>query len=223
MNVGIIGSGRIGGTLGVLWARAGHGVLFSGSRDPGKLRRLAETAGGNARPGTPIDAAGFGEVVMLAPPWWAMNDALAEAGAFEGSMDGKVVVDAGNPFAEGWVPLSLPDGASSARETAEKVPRARLVKAFNTLRAEVLAGGPSRPPGERLALPLAGDDPAAKETVAGLISDAGFVPVDVGPLSRARLLDHGSPLHNHPMGAREARAILEALEEREPEIRAGGG
>jgi predicted dinucleotide-binding enzyme len=208
MRIGIIGSGRIGGTLGLLWARAGHEVLFSGSHSAAKLRALADEAGPAARVGTPREAAAFGDVVVLATPWWERERAAREAGG----LDGKVVIDTGNPYREGWVPYRLPADTSSGEETAEHLPGARVVKAFNTLQAGVLASAPTRGERDRLALFYAGDDTEAKRAVATLIADAGFEPVDVGSLHDGRLLDHGSPLHNHPMRAADGRALLARLE-----------
>jgi len=88
MNIGIIGSGRIGGTVGRLWAQAGHSILFS-SRNPEQLIDLVRSVGSNARNGTIRDAAEFGEVVLLSVPWGGVQEALDAAG----SLYGKIVID----------------------------------------------------------------------------------------------------------------------------------
>src|SRR2546423_10682721 len=95
MRIGIVGAGRIGGNAGRLFARAGHEVMFSFSREPEKLQALAEETGAGA--GTPAEAAAFGEVVMLSVPWRLVDDALAQTGP----LDGKVVVDTTNQFGSG--------------------------------------------------------------------------------------------------------------------------
>jgi predicted dinucleotide-binding enzyme len=177
VDVGIIGSGRIGGTVGSLWARAGHRVLFS-SRDPRRLEGLAARAGNGARAGTVEEAARSGEVVLLAVPWWEIDGALKAAG--EGSLDDKVVIDATNPYSPGWFPASLPYGTTSLQINSQRMPRARVVKAFNTLTAGFQAETAGQTGPDRVVMFYAGDDAGAKEVVAGLIEDAGFEPVDVG-------------------------------------------
>lgn len=178
MNIGIIGSGRIGGNAGWLFARAGHAVLFSFSRDPEKLAALAAAAGAHARTGTPRDAAAFGDVVMLAVPWGAIDEALAAAGP----LDGTILIDTTNQFT-GTGLVALPDGISAAAYNARRARGARLVKAYNTLTAGFQAAAAGRAGPDRVVLFLCGDDPGAKETVAELIEDAGFCPVDLGGLA----------------------------------------
>ena len=125
MRIGIVGAGRIGGNAGRLFAGAGHEVMFSGSRDQAKLDRLAADAGG-ARTGSPREAVEFGEVVMFSVPWRAVDDVFAQTG----SLDGNVVIDTTNQYGEGgWEQLPKP----AAQVNAERMPGARLVKAFNTL------------------------------------------------------------------------------------------
>lgn len=173
MRVGIIGSGRIGGNAGKLFAKAGHEVLFSFSRDEEKLRALAEEAGNGARAGTPREAAGFGEVVMLSVPWALVDEALKEAGP----LDGKVLIDTTNQFGRGG-PVELPGGISAAEYNAGRARGARLVKSYNTLTAGFQAEAAGR--ADRAPMFYAGEDADAKEVVAGLIADSGFEPVDVG-------------------------------------------
>ena len=212
VNIGIIGSGNIGGTAGRLWARAGHDVLFSYSRDPQKLEDLAASVGEGARAGTPEEAARFGGegvVVVLSVPWGRVEDAVSAAGG-AAAFEGKTVVDTTNPLGEGGPAL---DGATGAEAVARLLPGAKVVKAYNTLESGALAsgGGRGQGGGEPLALFLSGDDEAAKGTVAGLISDSGFGPVDLGALPNARAQEPGGPLFNRPMGAEEGHEAAARL------------
>lgn len=175
MNIGIIGSGRIGGGAARLYVRAGHDVLLSFARDRRKLESLAAQLGQRARVGTPADAAGFGDVVMLSVPWTAVEEAIAQAGG----LHGKVVIDTTNQFGPQGLE-QLPEGLSAAEFNQRRMPGARLVKAYNTLTAAFQAEAATRPPNKRVAMFLAGEDATAKVTVARLISDCGFEPVDIG-------------------------------------------
>ena len=207
MRIGIIGSGSIGGTVGALWARAGHAPLFSFSRRPERLAALARAVGGGARAGTPAQAAAFGEVVLLAPPWSVLDEALAAAG----SLEGRIVIDATNPFLPGAVGLALgEDDASAAEQIAARAPGARVVKAYNTLPAAILAAGPGATGGPALALFMCGDDDEAKRVVSGLIVDSGFAPIDTGQLGQAGDQEPEGRLFNQPLTEPEARELLSA-------------
>ena len=207
MRIGIVGSGVIGGTVGGLWARAGHEPLFSFSRRPDRLADLARATGGGARAGTPAEAADQGQVVLLAPPWAFVDEALAAAG----SLDGRIVIDATNPFLPGsWEPALAGDAASAAEEVAARAPGASVVKAYNTLPAAILGAGRGATGGPGLALFLCGDDADAKLITATLIAGSGFVPIDTGPLARAREQEPGGKLFNQPLTEPEARELLAA-------------
>jgi predicted dinucleotide-binding enzyme len=206
LKIGIIGSGNMGGGLGLLWARAGHEILFS-SRNPGELSELVARAGRNARAGYPQQAAEFGEVVLIAVPYGALPQIGRDHGAL---LRGKVVIDCGNPRADRDGPMAddaLARGTGIA--SAEYLPGARLVRAFNAIAATMLD---ARREGERIGVPLAGDDPAAVALVAGLIEDAGFDPVVVGGLAEARRFDRGTPVYVRGMTARQLREALELPE-----------
>ena len=182
MRIGVIGAGRIGANAARLWARAGHELLLSFSRDPAKLE--AEAAEIGARAGTPRDAARFGEVVMLSVPWATIDDVLAQAG----SLQGRIVIDTTNQFGpEGLVPL--PPGRTAAQLNQARMPGARYTKAFNTLTAGFQAQAAGRTGAARVALFLCGDDAEAKAIVAGLIEDAGFTPIDVGGTADAAIME----------------------------------
>ncbi len=206
MKIGIIGSGNVGGNLGVLWARAGHDVFFS-SRHPDRLARLVEAAGPRAQRGTVAEAAEFGEVLLFAPNFWSADKALAAAGP----IDGKVLIDATNPYkiGIGGIARALPETTTAAAEFAKAVPGARLIKAYSTVPADYLAGDPARRRG--LAMFFCGDDDAAKAVVASLIADSGFEPVDIGPLDRAGEIEIPGRLQKAGMlPVEEARKLLAA-------------
>ena len=205
MRIGIIGSGRIGGTLARQWADAGHEIAIANSRGPGSLDDLVGSIGPLAHAMSVEEAAAFGEVVVLAAPF-----RRPEALPPPVTVMGKVVIDAMNPFAEDGSLLDL-GGKTSSAVTAERLPGARLVKAFNTIHFETLRTGarPHTPAEQRLVVFLAGDDARAKERVATLIGEIGFAPVDTGSLAiGGRLQEPGSRIYNHPMLPSEARQAL---------------
>jgi 8-hydroxy-5-deazaflavin:NADPH oxidoreductase len=177
MRIGIVGAGRIGGNAGRLFAGAGHEVMFSGSRDPAKLERLATDADG-ARTGSPREAVEFGDALMFSVPWRAIDDVLAQTG----SLDGVVVIDTTNQYgADGWEQLPK----SAAQVNAERMPGARLVKSFNTLTSTFQGEAAGR----GIAMFLAGEDADAKLLVVGLIRDIGFEPVDVGGWAEVPIME----------------------------------
>jgi hypothetical protein len=206
MRIGIIGAGMIGATLGELWVKAGHEIRLS-SRHPEALAPLAARLGERAAAVTTEEAAAFGEVVLLAVPFSAM----AELGPrLASALAGKVVLDAGNPFAarDGSAALAVAaKGQGSGRWTAEHLPGARVVKAFNTVYFKTLASA-GQATGERVGIPLAGDDAAALEVAASLVRDAGLDPVIVGPLDRARDFDPGTAVWNKGTTGPALRALF---------------
>lgn len=204
MKIGIIGSGRIGGTMGEHWVKAGHEVLFS-SRHPEKLKPLAERLGPKARVGTPREAATFGDVVFLAVPYAALPD-LGRDLAKE--LKGKIVVNASNPIPSRDGPLAedaQKKGAGVA--DAELLPGARIARAFTSPGSGVFRSEAHRA-GERIAVAVAGDDKEAVDVAARLVRDAGFEPVVVGPLSRAKDFQPGTPVFGRAMTAREMKQAL---------------
>ena len=183
MRIGILGSGLMGGKLGTLFARAGHEVVFSYARSQEKLKRLARDAEGNARAGTPREAAQDADAVLLAVHWSRIDDVLQQAG----DLSGKVIVTCSLPMDAGNTGLVIGHTFSGAEELAKKVPKARVVCAFNTVPSEVLFGVyAARRKANRPSLVYCGDDAGSKEVAAALIRDVGFEPVDAGPLRIAR-------------------------------------
>src|SRR6188472_3488596 len=183
MNVGILGSGLMGGKLGTLFARAGHSVIFSYARSQEKLKGLARDAGGRARAGTPREAAQEADVLLLAVHWSRIDDALKQAG----HLVGKIIVTCSLPMNADDTELVVAHTSSGAEALARKAPRARVVSAFGTVPSEVLFGVfAARRRKTRPTLIYCGDDPDANGVAAELIRDAGFEPMDAGPLRIAR-------------------------------------
>jgi predicted dinucleotide-binding enzyme len=183
MRIGILGSGLMGGKLGTIFARAGHEVVFSYARSPKKLEGLARDAGGNARAGTPGEAAREADALLLAVHWSRMDDVLAQAG----DLSGKVIVSCSLPMNADDTELAVAHTTSGAEELAKRVPEARVVCAFNTVPSEVLFGVfEARGKGTGPSLVYCGDDSGSKEVAAELIREVGFDPVDAGPLRIAR-------------------------------------
>jgi len=189
-RIGIIGAGDMGGTLGRLWINAGYSVLFS-SRHPQELQPLISSLGTRAQAGTPAQAAQYGDVVVMAVPYGALP-ALGKA--LVGTLRGKVVLDVANPY-----PYRDGDTARQALQAGSGVysarlfPGARLVRGFNSLTASSLAAS-AHQAGEKVAVPLAGDDKGALNTVSQLTTAAGFTPVVVGGLAAADVFQPGGPL-----------------------------
>lgn len=183
MRIGILGSGLMGGKLGTIWARAGHDVVFSYARSEQKLKKLARDAKGKARAGTPREAAQDADVLLLAVHWSRLDDVLNQAG----DVSGKVIVTCTIPMNEDDTQLVIAHTSSGAEELAKRVPRARVVSAFNTVPSEVLFGVfDARRRATRPSLVYCGDDSSSKRIAAELIRDVGFDPVDAGPLWIAR-------------------------------------
>ena len=204
LRIGIVGTGRIGGALATHWTRAGHDVLMS-SRHPEELRDLASSLGPRARTGTPKEAAAFGEVVLVSVPYSAMPGIGRDNAA---ALKGKVVIDTSNPVEgrDGNMALAAQKkGAGLA--TAEFLPGARVVRAFNCIPAASLANNANRKP-ERIAIPIGGDDQQALAVAERLVRDAGFEPVIVGSLAQTRRFDLGQPLASRQFTAAEMRKAL---------------
>jgi predicted dinucleotide-binding enzyme len=206
MRIGIIGAGMIGSTLAKLWSGAGHEVRLA-SRHPEQLKDLVEHLGASVSAGTPIAAAEFGDVVMLTVPLKAVPDLARD---LRSSLSRKVVLDTGNAYErrDGEIARQASEhAAGSAGWAAAMFPEARWVKAFNTVYFKTLQSDAHRS-GERLGIPLAGDDPEALRIAADLVRDAGFDPVIVGPLVRGRDFEPNSQPYNTGMSGSELRALF---------------
>jgi 8-hydroxy-5-deazaflavin:NADPH oxidoreductase len=204
-KIGVIGSGKIGGTIGGLWVKAGHSVFFS-SRHPEELKDLVSGLGSLAQAGTVAQAVAFGDVIFVAVPYKALPEVGEENAA---GLKGKVVLDACNAVA-----------GRDGQELADEVERdgigvvsqkylrgTKLVRAFNTMGYGVFAKEAHRPD-PKLAIPIAGDDPEAVQVAAGLVRDAGFDPVVVGKLADARRFQRGQPGYGQQVSAAELKQKL---------------
>ena len=206
-RIGIIGSGRVGSAIGGTWVKRGHEVMFS-SRNLDNDKALAAKLGAKARAGTPKEAAAFGEVILVAVPY----SALADLGkSLKSELNGKIVIDACNPF-----PGRDGEIANWAREkgagfaSAELLPGARIVRAFNAIGAARM-GSAHEAPG-KVGMPIAGDDKEAIALGSRLIRDVGYEPVLVGGLAMGRYLMPGTPLagEHSPEEIRKIAAGLKA-------------
>ncbi|HJQ65618.1 MAG TPA: NAD(P)-binding domain-containing protein [Gemmatimonadales bacterium] len=194
MRIGILGSGLMGGKLGTLFARAGHDVVFSYARNEQKLKRLARAAQGNARAGTPAEAARDADALLVAVHWSRVDDVLKQTG----DMAGKAIITCSLPMNADDTGLVIAHTSSGAEQLAKKVPKARVVSAFGTVPSEVLFGVfAARRRAKRPSLVYCGDDPRANQLAAGLIRDVGFEPVDAGPLRIARYTEPFTLLIGH--------------------------
>jgi predicted dinucleotide-binding enzyme len=206
-KVGIIGSGNLGGTLGTLWVKSGHPVLFS-SRHPEQLKKFADSLGPLARAGTVREALAFGDVIFLAVPYAAYPQIGKD---YAQELKGKIVIDAGNA-----VPARDGEIAKEAREigigmtSAKYLAGARIVRAFNTLNYRRLAIIANRPEG-RIGIPMAGDDQEALAIASSLVRDAGFDPVIIGSLKRAEDFAQGAPLYGQEITAQEMQQRTKSL------------
>jgi len=204
LKIGIIGTGHIGGALAALWTGAGHEVLLS-SRHPQELQALAHSLGPRAHVGTPREAAQFGGVVLISVPYGALPQVGLD---LKSEAAGKIVLDTGNPY-----PARDGQMAVEARRkgtgvaSADYLPGVRLVRAFNAINSGDLRSEAHRK-GAPVAIPLAGDDPEALKVAEQLVRDAGFAPVVVGPLSRAREFDVGTSVYTRVMTEPQLRQAL---------------
>jgi hypothetical protein len=204
-RIGVVGSGKIGGTVGKLWVKNGHPVLFS-SRHPNELAGMVKELGPLARSGTVAEAIAYGDAFLLAIPYGAYP---AFGKANEAALRGKIVLDAGNAGAarDGADLAAAVEKDGIGAVSRKYLPGARLVRAFNTLNFHILADQANRP-APRLAIPIAGDDPAAVKIAAQLVSDAGFDAVIVGTLQDARKFQRGGPGYGKAVSAAELKRIL---------------
>jgi predicted dinucleotide-binding enzyme len=206
MKIGIVGSGRVGGGIGGVWVKAGHEVMFS-SRHIEHDKALAAKLGANAHAGTPREAASFGEVVMISVPYGALPTVGKD---LEPLIKGKIVIDTCNPFV--WRDGEI---ATWAREkgaglaSAELVPGARIVRAFNAIGAARMSTAHQDP--GRIGMPIASDDAEAIVVASNLIRDIGYEPIVIGDLEMGKYLMPGTPLSGEhtPEEIRKIAATLD--------------
>jgi predicted dinucleotide-binding enzyme len=207
MRIGLIGSGRIGGNCARQALTGGHEVMLSFARDRSRLEDLASELGTSASVGNPADAVAFGEIVILSVPWDAIPEALAQGG----DLDGKVVIDTTNQFGSGRMP---PAGRTAASFNAERMPGARYVKSFNTLTAAFQEQAAAREGSDRVVQWICGDDQRAKDRVAGLIEGMGYVPVDLGATATCAVMEaprRPGAVYGEEYRIADARAVVDAV------------
>jgi predicted dinucleotide-binding enzyme len=219
MKIGIIGTGNIGGALTRRFRTLGHEVAVANSRGPASLADLAAETG--ARAVTVAEAAHGNDVVIVTIP--EKNVASLPSDLFADVPAGVVVIDTGNYYPQqrdGRID-AIESGTTESRWVADRLGRT-VVKTFNNIMAQHLLEK-GAPPGTagRIALPVAGDDAAAKATVMQLVDDLGFDPVDAGTLDESWRQQPGTPVYGKDYDAAGVRkALAEASEERTPEWRA---
>jgi predicted dinucleotide-binding enzyme len=207
MKIGIIGSGNIGGTLAQLWVEAGHEVILS-SRHPQKLIPLAHKLGKNAKVGTPEEAARLGEIVLLSIP---LGEIPKLSKTIVASLADKIVMDTCNPYPERDGPAgveALRAAEGSGEWVAHHLPGAIVVKAFNSVYYKTLQSEAHRK-FDPIGIPLASNDVSAIAIVENLVREAGFGPVVVGKLQRAKEFDHGTPPYASDASVRELKKLLQ--------------
>jgi predicted dinucleotide-binding enzyme len=203
-RIGVIGSGKIGSTIGGLWVKAGHPVFFS-SRHPEGLQDFVASLGVLARSGSVSDAITSADVIFVAVPYGALPQIGHD---HADALKGKVVLDACNAVTARDGAITEEVERDGVGVTSQKyLPGTRLVRAFNTMSYMIFAREANRPD-PRLAIPIAGDHGEAVSIAAGLVRDAGFDPVIVGKLADARIFQRGGPGYGQPVSAAELRQKL---------------
>ena len=205
-KIGIVGSGHIGGNLGVMLAKAGYEILFS-SRHPNGLNDLVKAAGPKARSGTAAEAAAFGDVIVLSVPLKAIPE--LDAGTKE-ALKGKIVIDTSNPYPErdgAIAEEARNDPGGMGPFVARLLPASRIIRAFNTVYFEDLKRTTTRG-GEKIGIPLAGDDQEGLEAAAQLAERIGLDPVVVGGLAASKQFDVGTAVYATSAPAGEIRKQL---------------
>lgn len=203
-KIGIVGAGHIGGTIGGLWIKAGHPVMFS-SRHPEELTSLVTNLGPLAQSGRVDQAIWFGDVTLIAVPYKALPQLGTD---YDKLLAGRIVIDANNAVASRDGAIAEEAERDGIGATSQKYLRGtRLVRAFNTLSSKIFEQEANRPD-PKLAIPIAGDDDEAVQLAAALVRDAGFDPVMVGKLSEARRFQRGAPGYGQNVSADELRQTL---------------
>lgn len=183
MKVTVIGAGNMGKDFARRLSAAGHDVVIT-AKDKGHAEATAKEIGGKVR-AADIGAAATADAIIAATPYPEQAKALRAAG----DLSGKVVIEISNPLTPDFQGLALGYSTSAAEEVAKAVPKAKVVKAFNIVFAQVLTEGPDFGAGKRAAAFYAGDDKVANDTVRKLIESLGFEAIDAGPLKNARYLE----------------------------------
>ena len=203
LPIGTIGAGQIGSTIGGLWVKNGHKVLFS-SRHPEELKDLVSGLGPLAQAGTVDQAIAFGDVVLLTVPYGALPQIGRD---YATQLNGKIVLDTCNVDASNGAVADEVEANGIGVTSQKYLPGTRLVRAFNTMNYKIFASEANRPD-PKLAVPIAGDDRDAVRIAAALVRDAGFDPVVVGKLADAKLFQRGRPGYGQQVSAAELKQKL---------------
>jgi predicted dinucleotide-binding enzyme len=209
MEIAIIGAGHIGGNLARRLSAAGHEITVSFSRDKVRLQAFADEI--RARVKEPHEAIVDAEVVVISVPWSVIPTVLQEI-----DLDSKIVIDTTNQFGAG--PKPAPNQTAAAFN-AQRMAGARYTKSFNTLTAGFQADVADRPQDDKVVQWLCGDDQGAKEVVAGLIRDAGYVPVDIGGTADCAVMEaprRPGAVYGEEYRLADAQAVVEAVRTRRP-------
>lgn len=208
MKIGIINAGNIGGRLAKAWVQAGHEVMVSKDGDRAKLQSLLAQLGDKALVGELEEAAQFSHVLLFSVYWLRLEQVLNRLG----SLEGKILIDTMNPLKvneafEHSHDLDFMQSSSTSEELQRRVPNAKVVKAFSTIPAHLLDKDAWKDSQMLPAVFFAGDDTEAKQVVAQLIQDAGFLNIDAGSLLNARLLESMGVLLHRIAEARNDAAM----------------
>jgi predicted dinucleotide-binding enzyme len=211
VKIGFIGSGREGGALGTLFAKAGYEVMFS-SRHPDQLKDLVDGAGANAKAGTVEEAVAFADVITLVVPYAAVEQIGKDFGPAIAAK--QLLLDVSNPIprrdGEEFV-QKINEMGGAGLATAKFFPGAKVVRGFNAIGFSRLAPNATKTDG-KIGVPIAGDDKGAIELASALITAIGFVPVLVGGLAMGKYLIPGTPLggEHSPDEIKQIAATLKA-------------
>jgi predicted dinucleotide-binding enzyme len=192
-KIGIVGSGHIGGNLGILFAKAGYEILFS-SRHPETLKDLVKIAGPKTCAGNIAEAVAFGDVIVLSVPLKALPELDAET---KDALKGKIVIDTSNPYPERDGKIAEEarrDPGGMGAFVARLLPGARIVRAFNTVYFQDLKKTVNKN-GEKIGIPIASDDEEGLKVVSELVEQVGLDPVVVGNLSTSKMFDVGASVY----------------------------
>jgi|SRR5687767_139586 NADPH-dependent F420 reductase len=183
MKIGIIGAGDVGGTLGIRWRQKGHEIMFGvRNRQSQNVQKLIQLDK-NLEFGEIIETVTFGDVIVLAVPWTAIEETIHRAG----NLSNKILIDPTNPLTADLKGLAL-DNSSAAEKISNLAKSTKVVKAFNIIGAKTLNN--SIFDSQRADIFICGNDSHSKQVVRELAIDIGFDVVDVGPLANARMLEY---------------------------------
>lgn len=205
-KIGIVGTGHIGGTLGIQLARTGYEIIY-GSRHPDTLTDLVKAAGPKACAGTVAEAIAFSDVIVVSVPLKALTEFDART---KEALKGKIVIDTSNPYPErdGVIAVEArKDPGGMGDFVARLLPGARIIRAFNTVYFVDLRRTINKD-GEKIGIPIAGDDQEGLKAAVELVERAGLDPVVVGGLSTSKLFDVGTAVYATSASAKEIREKL---------------